>query len=93
MVTLTMCSTVDQGAAKKRALSGVISAPPASSKRRRVPATTGTTLSANNPAGTSHSDLVEVVISVVNVWHERQPTALPTVTELAACVPRCGMSA
>ncbi|GAA3120550.1 hypothetical protein GCM10010466_09360 [Planomonospora alba] len=50
-----MCSTTGTGAAKNRAFSGVISAPPVSSDRRAAPAITGTALSTSSAAGTSRS--------------------------------------
>jgi hypothetical protein len=41
---LTMCSTTGRGAAKKRALAGVISAPPANWLRRNTPPAIGIAL-------------------------------------------------
>ncbi|GAA3445695.1 hypothetical protein Pve01_07900 [Planomonospora venezuelensis] len=54
-----MCSTTGRGAAKNRAFSGVIAAPPASSVRRTAPAIMGTALSAISPAAARHPALVE----------------------------------
>ena len=45
---LTICSTTGRGDAKNRALAGVISAPPASSVRRKAPAASGMALSTSS---------------------------------------------
>jgi hypothetical protein len=50
------------GAAKNRALPGVICALLPSSIRRMLPAKTGTKLSAISPTGKIHSDFAEKVI-------------------------------
>jgi hypothetical protein len=50
-----MCSPNVPRAAKKRAWSGVISTPPASSTRRTAPAAAGARLNAINPDGISQS--------------------------------------
>ena len=47
---LTMCSTTDQGPAKKRALSGVTSEPVVTCTILNKPTATGTALSASSPA-------------------------------------------
>jgi hypothetical protein len=61
-----MCSIMGNGAAKNRALPGVICTSLPSSIRRMLPAKTGTKLSAINPAGMIHSDLAEKVILKVS---------------------------
>ena len=68
-LTLRMCNTTGKGAAKNRAFSGVISAPPARPIRRTIPAATGTALSTINGATTNQSPLAEeftVIVRCVN---------------------------
>lgn len=60
-LTAQMCTTTGTGEAKNRALSGVISAPPASSANRMAPPTTGTTLNTISPVGTSQPRFVRRV--------------------------------
>lgn len=57
-----MCTTTGIGEAKNRAFSGVISAPPASWVSRNAPAATGMKQSTSSAVGTSHVDLVGVVL-------------------------------
>src|SRR5687768_11900280 len=62
-----MWSATGSGAAKNRAFSGVMSAPPASWASRTVPARAGTMLSAMRDAGMSQSDLVEFMMISLSV--------------------------
>jgi hypothetical protein len=57
-----MWSSTGNGAAKNRAFSGVISAPPASWATRAVPAIAGTMLSTTRAAGMSQSDFFEFMM-------------------------------
>ncbi len=62
-VTLTMWIATGTAPAATRSWSGMTCAPPASPTRRRLPASTGTRLSAISPVGMSQPDLAEVVMS------------------------------
>src|ERR687891_167836 len=59
-MTAKICSTTGRGAAKKRALAAVTSAPRASSARRTEPARAGTRLNRMSPAGMSQSERREI---------------------------------
>src|SRR5258705_11583729 len=61
MLAPKMCTSTGTGMSKKRALSGVTSAPPANSATWDAPARIGTALSSSSPVGTGQPGLVEEV--------------------------------